>query len=66
MGQALNRCHLYCVLVAHGKNRTQPRATALPWGLLFFSTKSEKNNKPHQNGECAGTWFPHAPTGEPH
>jgi hypothetical protein len=35
-GCALNRFHLYCVLVAHGKNRTLARATALWWGLLGF------------------------------
>jgi len=61
----LNRCHLFCVLLAHGKKRTLLRATALPWGLLFFRLR-RKNNKPHQNGECEGTWFPHAPTGDPH
>jgi hypothetical protein len=33
---APNRFHLYYVLLAHGKKRTEPRATALPWGLVFF------------------------------
>jgi hypothetical protein len=35
-GKSLNRFHLYCVLLAHGKKRTEPRAKALPWGLFFF------------------------------
>ena len=61
----LNRCHLFCVLLAHGKNCTQPRATALQWGLWFFR-RSRKNHKPHQNGECEGTWFPHAPASDTH
>jgi hypothetical protein len=63
---ALTRFHLFCVLLTHGKKRTQPRATALPWGLLGFLWEGAKTNKPHQNEECAGTWFPHAPTGDTH
>jgi hypothetical protein len=35
-GLGITRFHLFCVLVAHGKKRTQPRATALQWGLLVF------------------------------
>jgi hypothetical protein len=34
-------------------------------GVSGFSTSS-KNQTPHQNGERAGTWFPHTPTGAPH
>ena len=45
-GGAPNRFHLYCVLLAHGKERMQPRATALQWGLLVFSTKSKKPTNP--------------------
>jgi hypothetical protein len=48
----LNRFHLFCVLLAHGKKRTEPRATALPWGVLVFSTKSKNANTPP---EWAGT-----------
>jgi hypothetical protein len=43
---ALTRFHLFCVLLAHGKKRTEPRANALPWGLLFFSTKSKNQQTP--------------------
>jgi hypothetical protein len=35
-GETLNRFHLFFVLIAHGKKCTQPRATALPWGFVFF------------------------------
>jgi len=45
-GQTLNRFHLYCVLLAHGKKRTLSRATALAWGVLLFR-RSRKNNTPH-------------------
>jgi hypothetical protein len=61
----LNRFHLFCVLLAHGKKRTQLRATALEWGVLFFR-RSRKNNTPHQNGEREGTRFPHTPASDTH
>jgi hypothetical protein len=48
----LNRFPLYYVLLAHGKKRTNPRATALPWGLVFFSTKSKKHQTPPEWGVC--------------
>jgi hypothetical protein len=41
--QPLNRCHLFFVLLAHGKKRTQERATALSWGLFGFFKKKKKN-----------------------
>jgi hypothetical protein len=37
----------------------------LSWGMVFFR-RSRKNTIPHQNGECEGTWFPHAPARAPH
>jgi hypothetical protein len=40
---SLNRCHLFCVLLAHGKKRTLPRATALEWGLFFLFFKKTTN-----------------------
>jgi len=33
-GDWLNRFHLFCVLLAHGKKCTQARVTALPWGVF--------------------------------
>jgi hypothetical protein len=63
---SLNRFHLFCVLLTHGKKRTLLRATALQWGVLFFCESEEKNNTPHQNGEREGTWFPHTPASDTH
>jgi hypothetical protein len=32
--EGINRFPLFYVLLAHDKNRTQPRATPLQWGLF--------------------------------
>jgi hypothetical protein len=64
-GWVLSRFHLFCVLLAHGKNRTQERATALWWGLLVFRLR-RKTSQTHRDGEYEGTRFPHAPTGDTH
>jgi hypothetical protein len=53
------------MLLAHGKKRTLLRATALPWGVLFFRLR-RKTNTPHQNGEREGIWFPHTPASDTH
>ena len=55
----------FFVLLAHSTKRTQPRATALAWGLWFFRLR-RKNHKPHQNGVCEGTRFPHTPASDTH
>jgi hypothetical protein len=38
------------VLLAHGKKRTEPRANALPWGLLFFDFVEKKQQTPPEWG----------------
>jgi hypothetical protein len=37
-------------VLAHGKKRTLPRATALEWGLLFFFDEVEKTTNPTRMG----------------
>jgi hypothetical protein len=34
--------------------------------LTHGNKRTEPRAKPHQNGEYAGTWFPHAPTDDTH
>ena len=61
----LNRYHLRYALLAQGKTCTQERASPFWWGVCVFR-RSRKTQTPHAKGECEGTWFPHAPTGDTH
>jgi hypothetical protein len=46
----LNRFHLYCVLVAHGKKCMQPRANSFAAGFAGFSTSSKNQQTPPEWG----------------
>jgi hypothetical protein len=49
---SLNRFHLFCVLLTHGKKRTLLRATALQWGVLWVvdCRKKKKQHTPPEWG----------------
>jgi hypothetical protein len=55
-------CGGLCLRTAKNACKSVPAHSG---GVYGFSTKS-KNHTPHANGERAGTWFPHTPTGNTH
>jgi hypothetical protein len=56
-------CFVCCLRTAKNAWSRVPRFCS---GVCWFFDFVEKTNKPHQNEECEGTWFPHAPTGNTH
>jgi hypothetical protein len=56
-------CGGLCLRTAKNACRGVPAHSG---GVFGFFDEVEKNHTPHSKGERAGTWFPHAPTGDTH